>query len=186
MMKHPDEASLALFAGGELSLWRRWSIERHIANCDECRRDVSDFAAVREQISVLGDVPEISWDRLAGEMKANIRLGLEAGECVTLPAGPRVFLSLRALAACASLAALLVASVFLEQPAPRLSEVKPSEPVLETSVSGIRFRAGNEGIMLLNPGGRDVNYLATGSSMRAGYVDAETGQVTINNVYYAQ
>jgi hypothetical protein len=37
--------------------------------------------------------------------------------------------------------------------------------------------------MLLNTRARDVNYQATGSTMRARYVDAETGYVTVNNVY---
>ena len=49
MRKHPSEANLALYAGGDLPGWRRWSIERHIAACHECRRNVSDFSALRTE-----------------------------------------------------------------------------------------------------------------------------------------
>ncbi|MBZ5595021.1 MAG: zf-HC2 domain-containing protein [Acidobacteriia bacterium] len=183
MVKHPSEADLALFSGGELGRWRRWRVERHAAECEECRRDISDFSALRMESAALASLPEVSWDQLAAEMKANIRLGLEAGECVDVHLAPRTVFSPRALAACLSLAALLVASVFLERPAPRVADLKPSEPVLETSVAGIQFREGNQSIMLLNRGARDINYMATGSAMRQSYVDAETGQVTVNNVY---
>ena len=187
MTKHPSEASLALFAGGELGRWRRWSLERHVAACAECRRDISDFSTLRAEASQMAELPGISWNRLAADMKANIRLGLEAGECVTRRPVARVIFSARALAACFSLAALLVASVFLERPAPRVAEIKSSEPVLESSVAGIQVREGGQTIMLLNNtrkrDERDVDYLATGSTMRARYVDADTGNVTINNVY---
>jgi len=185
MIKHPSEADLALFAGGELGRWRRWRVERHAAECEDCRRDISDFEALRMESAALAVLPEVSWDRLAAEMKANIRVGLEAGECVDAPSAPRVVFSPRALAACVSLAALLVASVFLERPAPRVAQVETAEPVLETSGSGIQFREGDQGMVLLNrhaPEG-PVNDLATGRAMQQSYVDSETGLVTINNVY---
>jgi Putative zinc-finger len=183
MVKHPSEMDLALFAGGELRRWRRWRVERHLAGCDECRRDVSDFSALRTESATLAGLPEVPWDRLAAEMRANIRLGLEAGECVNPHLAPRLIFSPRALAAYASLAALLVASVFLERPAPRSDEIKTAGPVLETNRSGIQFREGDQGIMLLNRRAHNVNDLATGSAMRESYVDSETGLVTVNNVY---
>jgi hypothetical protein len=183
MGQHPSEANLALFAGGELSRLARWNVERHVDVCDECRREISHFSALRTQAAVLADLPEIAWNRLAAEMKANIRLGLEAGECVSLHPVSRMVFSPRALAACVSLAALLVASVFLERPAPRGTDIKTSEPVLETSRSGIQLREGDQGMLLLNRHAHEVNDLATGRAMQQSYVDSETGLVTINNVY---
>jgi len=186
MIKHPSEADLALFAGGELGRWKRWRVERHAAECGNCRRDISDFEALHMESAALASLPDVSWEQLAAEMKANIRLGLEAGECIEVPAAPRMVFSPRALAACVSLAALLVASVFLERPSPRVADVQTAEPVLETSGSGIQFRDGDQGIVMLNRRARDVhgvNYSATGSTMRESYVDSETGLVTINNVY---
>ena len=183
MVAHPSELDLALFAGGELGRWKQWRVERHLAGCDECRRDISDFSALRVESAALAGLPEISWDRLAADMKANIRLGLEAGECVNPHSSPRIVFSPRALAACVSLAALLVASVFLERPAPRSADLKTPEPTLESNGSGIQFREGDQGIMLLNRRANSVQDLATGSTMRQSYVDSETGLVTINNVY---
>jgi hypothetical protein len=183
MRKHPSEANIALYAGGEMSRWMRWKVERHVEMCEECRRDISEFSALRAQASVLADLPEVAWNPLAAEMKANIRLGLEAGECVSPHPVSRMVFSPRALAACVSLAALLVASVFLERPVPRGTDIKTSEPVLETSGTGIQLREGDQGMVLLNRHAHDVNDLATGSAMQQSYVDSETGLVTVNNVY---
>ena len=82
MMKHPSEANLALFAGGELGSLRRWSIARHVSACVECERGVSEFSALRDEAAELSELPEVSWGSLTAEMKANIRLGLEAGEWI--------------------------------------------------------------------------------------------------------
>lgn len=183
MKKHPSQINLALFAGGELGRWTRWSVKRHAGICDQCQRDISDFSVLRDETAVLAELPEVSWDAIAAEMKANIRLGLEAGECVNPHPVTRMAFSPRALAACMSLAALLVVSVFLERPAPRGVDIGTSEPVLETSRTGIQLREGNQGIVLLNQHAHQVNDLATGRAMQQSYVDSETGFVTINNVY---
>jgi len=187
MTTHPSGAVLALFAGGELRSVLRWRVERHVAACSECRREVSEFSELRAAVPVMMEPPEISWTKLAAEMKANIRLGLEAGECVNGGRSVRhgVF-SVRALAVCGSLALLLVAFL-LERPTPRVEPVEVSEPAfLESSGSGIQVKSGDQSIILLNTrarNARDVNYLASGNAMRARYVDTETGYVTINNVY---
>lgn len=183
MVKHPSETDLALFAGGELGRCRRWLVGRHVNACGDCRREVSDFSSLRVESAMLAGLPEVSWNQLAAEMKGNIRVGLEAGECVNPHARPRLVFSPRALAACVSLAALLVASVFLERPSPRSADIQAAGPVLETSRAGIQFREGDQGIMLLNRRAHDVHDLATGSTVRESYVDSETGLVTINNVY---
>lgn len=184
MTKHPSEAVLALFAGGELGSVRRWSVERHVATCAACRQEVSDFSELRAAVPAMMQQPDISWTKVAAEMKANIRLGLEAGECVSAGRSERhgIF-SVRALAVCGSLALLLVAFL-LERPTPQVEPVKVSEAAfLESSGSGIQVKTGDQAIMMLNPRARDVNYLASGNAMRARYVDTETGYVTINNVY---
>jgi len=183
MQNHPSQTNLALFAGGELGRWTRWSVKRHVGLCEECQREISGFSTLRDEASVLAELPEVLWDSIAAEMKANIRLGLEAGECVNPHPVTRMVFSPRALAACVSLAALLVVSVFLERPAPRGADIGTSEPVLETSRTGIQLREGNQGIVLLNQHAHQVNDLATGRAMQQSYVDSETGFVTINNVY---
>ena len=81
-MTHPNQATLALHAGGDLGLWARWKTQRHLSKCDLCRDEVAAFTGVREILPELVEIPEVPWNRLAAEMRANIRLGLEAGECV--------------------------------------------------------------------------------------------------------
>jgi len=185
MRKHPSEASLALFAGGELSRWQRWNVGRHVEDCEQCRSEIQEFSALREDAAAFAGLPAVPWERLAAEMKANIRLGLEAGECVTEHPAPRIALNARALAACASLAALLVASLWLERPVPPLKEIQPAEAAfLEASSVGIQVKEGEQAMILLNARhAQGVHYVASGSTMRARYVDADSGNVTINNVY---
>jgi hypothetical protein len=182
--KHPSEANLALFGGGELSGWQRWSVERHVDGCAACRGTISEFSALREKTREMAEVPDVAWDTLAAEMRANIRLGLEAGECVTEHPARHLGFSLRGVAACASLAMLLLVSFLIERPAPRMAGGAADEAaVIETSGSGIQVMEGGRAMMLLNPRARTVDYQASGSAMGARYVDSDTGQVTINNVY---
>jgi anti-sigma factor RsiW len=184
MNKHASEADLALLAGGELSRWRRWKVERHVADCGQCRSTVAEFGAAREQARGMAELPDVAWDSMAAEMRANIRLGLEAGECVNVRLSRRAGFTLRGVAACASLAMLLVVSFLIERPTPRAMETKSDDAaVIETSRSGIQVKEGAGAMMLLNARARTVDYQASGSGMGARYVDSDTGQVTINNVY---
>jgi len=186
MNRHPSEANLALAAGGELSGWRRWRLARHLAGCVECQRAVTEFSALREEVRGMAEAPEVPWGALAAEMRANIRVGLEAGECVPEPPESHHGFSLRAAVACASLVMLLAVGLLIERPVPHAAESTPGEAVLETNGSGIQVREGSQAMMLLNASARDVRdvqYQAGGSAMGARYVNADTGQVTINNVY---
>ena len=111
-MKHPNEAALALHAGGDLGFVSRWLTARHLARCERCRDQVAAFSALRDITPDLAEIPDIPWNRLAAEMKANIRLGLAAGECVRASAAPlrdsALFTRARAAVALGCLAALLV------------------------------------------------------------------------------
>ena len=121
-MKHPNQATLALHAGGDLGAFARWRTNRHLADCERCREEAAAFASLRAIIPDLGEMPETPWNRLSAEMKANIRLGLEAGECVRMnekPLRKSLFSGVRAAVAVASVAALLVTGLLLEHPIPR-------------------------------------------------------------------
>src|SRR5512133_2221986 len=106
-MSHPSEATLALYAGRDLGWFARRRTERHLAGCEHCQREVEAYQSLRSVLPDLSEVPDLHWNRMAAEMKANIRLGLAAGECVREPASeryPRLFGS-RALVSYASIAA---------------------------------------------------------------------------------
>ena len=187
-MKHPNQATLALHAGGDLGFFERWRTERHLTQCDRCRVEMDAFAATREIIPELAEIPEIPWNRLAAEMRANIRLGLEAGECVR--AGEprlretRLYTGARAVIAMASVAALLVTGVAIQHPTPKATTtVVDDGMVVQATSNGIQVIKGGQTLRLMNPS-KQVTYSSDAQgSVRARYVDPETGLVTINNIY---
>lgn len=189
-MKHPSQATLALHAGGDLGWFARWRTERHLRNCDRCRSLVDAFDMTRQVLPDLAEIPEIHWNRLAAEMKANIRLGLAAGECVRPGERPLretpLFTGARAVVALASVAALLVTGLVLEHPAPVTAT--DDGMVVQATANGIQVRKGAQALRLMNPDGLGPNERVMYSpdaqgGMRARYVDPQTGYVTINNVY---
>jgi len=190
-MKHPDQATLALHAGGDLGWFARYRVERHVAQCDQCREEVDAFSATREIFTDLAEIPEVPWNRLAAEMKANIRLGLEAGECVRSGDVPLRdtpwFTGARAAVALASIAALLVTGVMLTTPQVTVSA---DDTVVQAMPDGIQVRHGGQAMRLMNPDDLGPNQRVMYStdaqgSMRARYVDPDSGNVTINRVGYA-
>jgi hypothetical protein len=84
MKAHEVETDLALFATGDLSPWRSALIRFHVGRCAQCRETVDAFRKDRERLRQEASrmPPGLNWERLAAEMAANIRVGLEAGECV--------------------------------------------------------------------------------------------------------
>ena len=83
-MKHTSESVLALYAAGDLALWRRATVALHGSHCERCRMHVDAYRADRERRLEIADrLPEdLDWESLSQEMAANIRVGLAAGECV--------------------------------------------------------------------------------------------------------
>jgi hypothetical protein len=132
----------------------------------------------------LAEPPELPWNRLAAEMKANIRLGLAAGECVdnagrTLLETP-LFAGARVAVAMAGALALVAAGLVLERPVPVEAGV-----VVQATSNGIQVREGRQALRLIHSGVArdDVTYSTDAQgSMRARYVDPETGYITIQGV----
>jgi hypothetical protein len=155
---------------------------RHIARCEECRAEVEAYRGVREILPVLAEVPELPWNRMAAEMRANIRLGLAAGECVRTEEAPREAKARlswsRAAVAFASIVALAAGGLVLQRPTPAEDGV-----VVQATYGGIQIREGGQALRLMHAGARAVTYTVSAQgSMRARYVDPETGYVTINSV----
>jgi len=185
-MKHPEKATLALHAGGDLGWWEEWKTARHLVRCGDCRDEVADYQGMREILPELNDVPGMPWNRIASEMRANIRLGLAAGECVRQAETPirdtPLFTAARAAIAMASVVALIVTGLVLERPTP--SVLTASSPIVQTTADGIERRAGDRGFALRNGGARDVTYtVGAQGTMGARYVDPDTGTVTMTKVY---
>ncbi|MSV29566.1 MAG: hypothetical protein EXQ52_12610 [Bryobacterales bacterium] len=183
---HPTETELALYAGGDLAWTDRFRVGKHVGACRRCREEAGAFAALRASAAgELRDMPEVTWNRLAAEMKANIRLGLEAGACVTETSARWpvfAFLGegfLGRAAALASLAFVLTAGVWMAH-----RETPPPGVILQASGEGIEMVDGERGLSLMNGRTADVTYsVSAQGGVRARYVDSDTGYVTINHVY---
>lgn len=184
-MRHPEPARLALYAGGELGWLSRIGVRRHIRRCPACRRETEELQSARLAFrGIAAELPpDLNWERLAAEMRANIHVGLAAGACVgPEPAEGRPWRWRTALTAIPVVAVLLAGWLLQRprlEPRPRADVV-----VLEAAADGIALRHGESMLKLQHPAGGNVTYAVNAQGvLRARFVDAETGHVTVNLIY---
>jgi hypothetical protein len=190
-MKHPSESALALYAGGDLGLWARLGIARHLSQCSLCGRRVEEFRGIREILGTQKDElpPGVEWSEAAAAMRANIRLGVAAGECVASPPTERLHVSWRAPAMALPVLLVIVAGWLLQSLPPPVHlnlppEARDGAVVLGAGPAGVGYEQDGRGFQLLRPeAARNVQVSVRGDSVRSRYVDSETGQVTISYVY---
>jgi hypothetical protein len=191
-MRHPREETLALFTGGDLGAFARWRVSRHLATCERCRGEIRRFERATAVLHDEADrlPPRLNWDRLAAEMTGNIRVGLAAGECVAPAPAPRQSLGWRPAALVAMLTLAVLGGWFLKGPrmwmpmpaSPQI--VSAARPVLDGTADGIEVKASGGALTLLNTrAASPAVYVSAPGTLRARFVDSETGQITINNVY---
>jgi hypothetical protein len=146
---------------------------------------VAAFGELRESLPRLNQIPEVPWNRIAAEMRANIRLGLSAGGAAferSSLARRALFTGLRATLALTSVLALMVTSLMLERPVPK--RARSLEPMAQATADGIQRRSGDQGFRLLHSGASRVTYTVSAQgSLGARYTDPETGNVTMTKVY---
>ncbi|MFM2124206.1 MAG: hypothetical protein RL328_657 [Acidobacteriota bacterium] len=204
-MKHPFETELALFATGDLPFAERLKTWAHVRGCNDCRARVEAFRLDQQrwQDSANELPPGVNWDRLASEMKANIRVGLAAGECVSngVEARPVSAWNWKPVAVVAGLMVVFTAAWTVNLPSSDLDTIQrawnrvrsgkagipvdqDSGPVVSASSKGIEFRE-NGAALGVSTGKKPpvaVSVSFSGSAS-ARYVDDDTGQVTIATVY---
>lgn len=187
-MKHPGEQELTLYVSGDLNMLAMWRVGMHVRSCAQCANGIAGAEAVMTVLRTRAqEVPaSLHWDRLAAEMTANIHLGLEAGECV----GPlRVQrperIGWRAVTVMAGVSALLMGAWWLNPPrAVRETAVRRTPVEILTSPGGIEVKENGSAMILMHTRGEQRPIIvSTPGSLRARFVDQDTGQVTINNVY---
>jgi hypothetical protein len=210
MTRHVRETDLALYASGDVSLWQRAAIHLHVRQCERCRGVVDEFRAdARILRDASAGLPEgLDWARLSAEMTANIRVGLEAGECVAPRRSRRavpVSIPERwrpvaiASAVAAMLTVMLAGAWWLNVPAqdtqslnramrsiwrgrPAMSDERVA--VIEASSDGIELRKNGGSLGVTQDAARLMTVsVSTQGSASAHYVDQDTGQVTITSVY---
>ena len=190
-MLHPGDNQLALFSGSESSGLERLRVWWHVRACDRCWREVE---AMRENAALLRNRLRTSaaqfpagldWDRLAAEMTANIHVGLEAGECVGSVAQRKPnIIGWRPAAAMAGMSLMLAGAWWLNLPRSKRLAAKQSPVEIRTSATGLEVKENGSALILMHTRGQQAPIIvSTPGSLRARYVDQDTGQVTINNVY---
>ncbi len=188
MTRHPQEPDLALYAGGDLPLWQRLPLWWHVLRCELCRREVE---AIRMAVAGLRDAAvepaNLNWPALEAEMCANIRLGLAAGEAVRRSSRleePRRT-DWRALAVVTvALALVAVVGWMLRRPgaAPPAAGMD-GQVALQPTAEGLSVQWGGQNEAVVGAGRAPVAAAVSwDGSVRAPFVDEETGQVTIYDV----
>jgi hypothetical protein len=196
-MSHPDSRDLALYAGGELDFFNRLRLARHVRGCTACRTEAARFesqrAAVREHAPLIP--ADVNWDSLASEMRANIRLGLAASECIAHTqrrgASPVWRLAAISVGVVVFLAGGWWVGTHPATPGPQTAVTVQAEPkpesgtILNATVSGVGLERNGHGLTLTYAGSPALTAVTAGTrgSVNARYVDEETGQVTIHHVY---
>lgn len=187
MTGHLSDEKLALMAGNDLNGFALWQAKYHLRQCEICRLALDDFKLAREEYKWAAQElpPEVNWDRLSNEIRANIHVGLEAAECITPPPEKDQPVGWRAMVAFASLATVVVVGWYLSMPRliPRpFTSVTSNSLVVEATPAGVELKQGAQGFTLLNSRTDHVTYSVDTTGARAQYVDMDTGQVTITHV----
>jgi len=158
MSVHPSPEKLALYMGKDLDFWNRIRIAVHLQGCRNCSAEAASLRTAREKLrnEAFDLPPDLNWDRLAGEMRANIRLGLAAGALVETgreetishdPAGWRLAVVL------GSVAFVALAGWLLQTPRPVVPAVlqPASRVVLDARPDGLALEQQGATLTLLSP-----------------------------------
>lgn len=201
---------------GRWERWRMARHAAHCAECRIEVESLKDAGSrLRELADQTPGLPNsLNWNRLAQEMTGNIRVGLAAGEAIALFDRPlRGKRRLGSNAALVVLGATVVFGIaFWTSLPPRQAEhllsslqririerlgtlVHPAgagpagaseDVILEASSSSIQVRENGSAMSLMpHSDGATVSVSMPGSA-GVRFVDADTGQVTTNKVYYAE
>ncbi len=198
---HATSDMLALFSRGDLPWVEWWKIRRHVARCTVCEEELSRFRFATEELkreagaqTLTGFEAVTDWTRLEREMLGNIAVGVSAARCIDHVGRSRGAL-FRKFAVVAGLFALFVAGWFTHIPREQNSHLVSSlqrlvgatpgrqmGSVLRGTPDGISVRAQGATLTILHPRSAVVS-MAGASSVRARYVDEDSGEVTITSVY---
>ena len=198
---HPRLATLALYSRGDLGWTTRLRVGHHLRSCDACDSKVLQFRSAESELkreaatqTLTGFEAITDWARLEREMLGNIGVGVAAARCIE-NVGRKRLLTSRGVWVTIALAVLFAAGWFMNIPSEQREHLTASVrrtmgieatplpgSVVKTTREGIAVRAQGATFTILHPPSALVS-LAGSSSLGARYVDEQTGQVTITNVY---
>jgi hypothetical protein len=199
---HPPLADLALCARRELSPLRQWQVNLHLRHCQNCQDEVQRFRiTVLETQRMSESATEalleaaLDWSRLQREMVGNIHVGIAAAECVGRVRTP-VARSWRVAAVVTVLVLVFVFGWFYNIPREDTERIAGAfraafkgtqamkGTLLQTTTRGVSIRSQGGSLTILRPDSSQAAEPFYGDgSVGLRYIDGETGQVTITNVY---
>ena len=201
MTAHPSSEVLSLYCSADLPLLDRFRIRRHLSRCEHCERQYSIFRASTTEFKRLAATETLTgfeaiadWARLEREMEGNIVVGLDASRCIEKKRASRGVLL--KFAAAGGMLLLFVLGWITHVPAEQNTRLMATlrgaftchrtadyqGPVLRSLPDGIVVGSHDSSLTILHPPTAVVS--ASGvSAVEARYVDDETGQVTITDVY---
>jgi hypothetical protein len=199
---HPSLEELALLVGGEMPYVRRWQVEDHVHHCARCEHEFEQFQAADAELRRLAEAEMLTayeavsdWGRLEREMAGNINVGVAAARAINNVGRHRLH-SWRVAAIAGLLALVFAAGWMLNVPGEDTGRILGafrsvwSGPrvaagiILTTTPQGVAVRSQGAMLTVLHPASANVTASFTSnSSVAMRYVDEDTGQVTITNVY---
>ncbi len=196
---HPRVETLALYASRDLQWWEQWSVGRHVTRCGDCEQQVTLFRSAATELKreanaqvLTGYEAIVEWSALEREMLGNIKVGVDAARCIDKVGRGRIAFR---FALVAGMAALFAGGWMTHIPSEETGRAwrqlqnafgfeRP--PVAATSLrstpDGIAVRAHGATLTILHPRSAVVS-MPGPSSVTASYMDEDSGQVTITNVY---
>ncbi len=200
---HLKEEQLALHRSSEMGWLERMQVAAHLRGCEDCRRRREEYELARQKLrEMAGEMPAgLDWERLSCEMTANINLGVTAGRIVAqAEVKPNHLTGWRPALVFASTLLVVAGAWYVNthgaaviptnmvgqatfKKLPAATIEAPAQPTLEMDSAGIGLNDPNRVLTLMHPARGAVFSVNMQGGVRARYVDAETGQVTINNVY---
>lgn len=198
--EHPGLELLSLYSSGDLPLLLRLRTGRHVHACADCEQQVLSLRAAKTELrreaqgEVLTGFEAIAdWQSIESVMMGNIRVGVAASRCIE-NVGRSRRVGLR-FAWGAGMIALFMAGWVARVPSEDsqrivtalrrvvgLDQTQFAGTVLRSTPEGISVRTQDATLTILHPPAAVVSVSEPGS-VSARYVDDDTGQVTITNVY---
>ncbi len=197
---HPAPEVLALLARRDLPLLSYLRVRSHVRQCQACEQQVLLITsavgelkreAASETLTAFEAIAD--WKVLEREMLGNIGVGVSAARCIDKVRGKPKWLT-RGLVA-AGLSALFVGGWLSHIPPAETSHLVSSltrfaglersprpANVVRTTANGIAVRSEGVTLTILHPPAARVSFSGN-SSVEARYIDEDTGQLTITNVY---
>jgi hypothetical protein len=196
---HPAPEILSLFSCGDLPFFLRLRTGRHVRECAVCEQQVTALRSAKSELrreasaQILTGFEAIAdWHSLEGDMLGNIRVGVAASRCIETVGRSRK-LGTRLVWA-VSMTALFFAGWMARVPTEDNQRIAAAlrhavgldQPLIGTIVrstpDGITVRSQGSALTILHPESAVIS-MSSPSSVTARYVDDDSGQVTITNVY---